>query len=481
MQGSYLLNLISINLLLSCISLLFCIITLVASIIVIKSAKNKFNHDELTGLFTIEKFKTESKKLLQNAKPDEYSFVCLDINNFQYLSDSLGRETANSVLSQLGRHFKKTAPEDAILCRRYADNFVMLIHTSFGPIIEDYAISMISIVSQMGNLLPLHYTLEFSIGVYTIENPAEDIELMIHKANTARQAGKYSPTPSRISFYSEEMNLSSEHEKEIIFDMNRAFEANEFIPFYQPKFNFSTGEIIGAEALVRWKHFKKGLLEPGYFVPLFERNGFISKIDIKIFESVCQFLDSWNKSGPEGTCPKPLTISCNLSRYQLYNPMFAQEYLKIASKYQIKPSKIELELTESLMMDNKTRLLKAMNEIKKAGFDISVDDFGSGFSSLALLKDIPASVIKLDKEFFSNTAHSDSPAARDTRKDSIIVNSVIEMAKKLSMTTVAEGVEEESQAQKLRDMGCDIAQGYLYAKPMSAEDFEKLLRKSLTN
>lgn len=467
------------NLLLSCICLMFCVITLITALFIVKFTKVKFNYDDLTGLYTIEKFKSETRKVLATAKPEEYSFICIDINKFQYLTDSLGRETANSVLRVLGAHFKKVAPKDAILSRRYADNFVILIHTSFAPIIEDYVINMISIVSKMGNILPLHYNLEFSVGVYAITNPAEDIEIMVHKANTARQEGKNSPTPARISYYSNEMNTSEEHEKEIIFDMNRAFEANEFIPYYQPKFNFATGEVIGAEALVRWNHHKKGLLEPGYFVPLFERNGFISKIDIKIFESVCEFLDKWNKSSPNGTCPKPLTISCNLSRYQLYNPEFAKQYSKIASKYQIEPSKIELELTESLMMDNKKRLLKAMNEIKKAGFDISVDDFGSGFSSLALLKDIPASVIKLDKEFFSNTTTNAKSDDESSTKDSIIVNSVIDMAKKLSMVTVAEGVEEEYQAQKLRDMGCDIAQGYLYAKPMDSKSFLELLNQNI--
>lgn len=472
-------NFLSLNLVLSCICLLFCVVTLITALFIVKYTKARFNYDELTGLYTIEKFKSEARKILATAKPDEYALVCIDINKFQYLTDSLGRETANSVLNVLGGHFKKTAPNDAILTRRYADNFAMLIHTSFGPIIEDYIINMISVVSKMGNLLPLHYTLEFSTGVYAVSNPHEDIEIMIHKANTARTAGKYSPNPSRISFYSEEMSLNSEHEKEILFDMNRAFEANEFIAYYQPKFNFDDGKCIGAEALVRWKHHKKGLLEPGYFVPLFERNGFISKVDIRMFEQVCQFLDKWNKSGEGGTCPKPITVSCNLSRYQLYNPEFAKEYSKIASNYQIEPSKIELELTESLMMDNKKRLLKAMNEIKKAGFDISVDDFGSGFSSLALLKDIPASVIKLDKEFFANSAPDGSGEEKDIHKDNIIVNSVIDMAKKLDMTTVAEGVEEESQAKQLREMGCDIAQGYFYAKPMSAEDFERLLKNSL--
>lgn len=469
-------NFSAVDFLLGFLCVFLFVFSIISVVLINRYYKKKLDYDHITGLFTINKFRSEAQKMLLTAKPDEYAFVCIDIKNFQYLADTLGRETANSVLRILGENFKKVAPKDAILCRRYADNFIFLFHTSFLPVIEDYVLSMISIVSKMGSLLPLHYTLEFTSGVYAIKNTGEDIDMMIHKANSARKEGEHSINPGRISVYDDELSINNEHEKEIIFDMNRAYEANEFVAFYQPKFNFSDGKIIGAEALVRWNHHKKGLLLPGYFVPLFEKNGFISKIDMKVFESVCQFLDKWNKSGTDGTCPRPLTISCNLSRYQLYNPTFAQEYSAIAQKYQIAPSKIELELTESLMMDNKKRLLKAMNEIKKAGFDISIDDFGSGFSSLSLLKDIPARVLKLDREFLANTM---SGANGETEKDRIIVTSVIEMAKKLEMTTVAEGVEEKTQAQFLKETGCDIAQGFLYAKPMSEADFLALLHESL--
>ena len=458
----------------------FLVVFSIASVVFInRHYKKKLDYDHISGLYTINKFRSEAQKILLSAQPDEYSFVCIDIKNFQYLADTLGRETSNSVLKILGENFKKVAPKDSIMCRRYADNFVILFHTTVLPVIEDYVLSMIGIVSKMGSLLPLHYTLEFTSGVYAVKNTGDDIEVMIHKANSARKEGENSIHPGRISVYDDELSSNTEHEKEIIFDMNRAYDANEFVAWYQPKFNFSDGKIIGAEALVRWNHHKKGILLPGYFVPLFEKNGFISKIDKKVFDSVCRFLDKWNKSGKDGTCPRPLTISCNLSRYQLYNPSFAYEYSEIAKKYQIEPSKIELELTESLMMDNKKRLLKAMNEIKKAGFEISIDDFGSGFSSLSLLKDIPARVLKLDREFLANTISDtadDAPTENSERqKDRIIVSSVIDMAKKLKMTTVAEGVEEKTQADFLRETGCDIAQGYLYAKPMSEEEFEKLL------
>ena len=293
---------------------------------------------------------------------------------------------------------------------------------------------------------------------------------MMDKAETARKAGKAGLNPKRICIFTTQMENTTQHEKDIIFDMERAFQENEFIVYYQPKFLFNTGKIIGAEALVRWNHKKRGLLTPSYFVPLFEKNGFIEKIDLLVFENVCQFLDKWNKAQAGKTEKQAITISCNLSRVQLYNPDIAKIYKAIASKYEIAPSSIEIELTESLMMDNKDRLLKAMHDIKNAGFSISVDDFGSGFSSLSLLKDIPANVIKLDKEFL-NTQN-------DTEKEHIIINSVIKMAKDLDMTTVAEGVEDEKQSELLKNMGCDIVQGFFYAKPMPSSDFNELLKKS---
>ena len=167
----------------------------------------------------------------------------------------------------------------------------------------------------------------------------------------------------------------------------------------------------------------------------------------------------------------PIVISCNLSRVQLYNPDVANMYAEIAGKYQIAPCQVEIELTESLMMDNKERLLKAMNDIKNAGFTISVDDFGSGFSSLSLLKDIPANVIKLDKEFLNTEG--------ENKKEKVIINSVINMAKELDLTTVAEGVEDQSQSDLLKSMGCDIVQGFFYARPMPEEQYESLLRNAV--
>jgi EAL domain-containing protein (putative c-di-GMP-specific phosphodiesterase class I) len=251
--------------------------------------------------------------------------------------------------------------------------------------------------------------------------------------------------------------------------MDKAIENMEFEVFFQPKFKFEDESVIGAEALIRWNNPRKGFLQPAKFVPLFEDNGFIEKIDKYVLKKVCMFLDDWNKS-PESKNHAPLTISFNLSRCHLYNTNLIKELKDIASQYEIGDNKIEVELTESVMFDNQQRLIKMMGEIKKAGFGVSVDDFGAGYSSLNLLKNMPADVIKLDKEFLSG--------GPENIKENVIITSVIEMAKKLNITTVAEGVETKTQCDLLKNIGCDIAQGFYYAKPMPQSNFRELLVNS---
>ncbi len=458
---------------LNIVILILLILLVVISILLFSSfkwIKNKILKDELTGLSTQKKFIADVKKLLEKSTSPKYSLVSIDINSFRYITQVFGQDKGNQIITELAKQFKATAPKGAPMCRNYNDNFSILLETTILPILEDLIVNMTTVTPKIKKLLPEHYKLEFSIGVYEIKDPTEDIAIIMDKAQTARKAGKTSLNPKRICIFTSQMETNSQQEKDILFDMERAFQEKEFVVYYQPKFLFNSEKIIGAEALVRWNHKKKGLLSPSYFIPMFEKNGFIEKIDQLVFENVCQFLDKWNKSQADKAEKQPLTISCNLSRVQLYNPDVAKTYKEIASKYEIAPSTIEIELTESLMLDNKERLLKAMNEIRNAGFSISVDDFGSGFSSLSLLKDIPATVIKLDKEFLNS---------QDTKKEHIIINSVINMAKNLNMETVAEGVENQKQSDLLKNMGCDIVQGYFYAKPMTESDFTEKLNNSL--
>lgn len=441
------------------------------SALVLRKKTRTLGYDEITGLPTFTQFKHHIKQILKNAGPDEYMLLSLDINNFKFINDGYGFVRGNLLLVELAQQFQEQCEPGEFVCRYYADNFIVFAkNPGFIALVEDKVYKLTSVDEDLQRTLPQQYKLTFSSSVYYINEPSADITSMVDKANLARKYGKEKFATQRVIEYTRKMDEENEWKKEIVLTMDKALDNNEFEVFYQPKFYLSNAKVLGAEALIRWNHPQKGLLPPDKFIPLFENNGFIQKIDIYVFERVCKFLSDWNTMGPGGTCPNPITISFNLSRYHLYNPDLISTLTTIFNKYDVSPSHVEVELTESIMFDNSKKLISVMNDIKKAGFSISVDDFGSGYSSLNLLKEIPADVLKLDKEFLSK--------ADDDKRENIIITSVIEMAKKLKMTTVAEGIETKKQSDLLRDMGCDVAQGYYYAKPMPEREFLALLYKS---
>lgn len=451
------------------VMVILAIITAILITLAVKKKIHVIEYDEITGMPTPVKFKHEVRKVLRHAKPDEYMIISLDVNDFKFINDSFGYSKGNLILVELSNHFIQNKYKDELICRYNADNFVFFTKKMEFIFVEDHVYNLTSVNKKLNQFLPEKYNLTFSASVYYIDDTKQDVTLMIDKANMARKISRQSFATQRVIEYTKEMNDKIEWNKEVTLNMNDAFANKQFKVYYQPKYSFDTETIMGAEALIRWKDPQKGILSPDSFVPLFERNGFIQKIDMYVFDSVCRFLSEWKEASPDGTCPHPLTISFNLSRNHLYNPDLIKELCSIKDKYDIGPNHVEVELTESIMFDNQKRLISVMNQIKNAGYSISVDDFGSGYSSLNLLKDIPADVLKLDKEFLSNVP--------ENSKETTIISSVIEMSKKLNLKIVAEGVENKSQAQLLREMGCDIAQGYYYAKPITEEEYRKLLEK----
>ena len=425
--------------------------------------------DEVTGFPTFARFKQKAAKILRHAEKNEYMILSLDINDFRFINGSLGFATGNTILREIADHFSKECPED-LICRFYADNFIFLTKRQELIFTEDKVFRITSELNPVTAYLPDRYRLTFSSGVYYIEDPGTDITCMIDRANYARKIGKQNYATQRVVEYTPQMNILNEWNREVTFSMENAIAQGEFEVYYQPQYSFTDSRIIGAEALIRWNKPDKGLLQPDTFIPLFEHNGFIPRIDFFVFESVCKFLDDWNRSGPDGSCPYPITISFNLSRQDFLNPNLTTELHEIRKKYQVEPCKIEVEVTESAVFENQKHLITSMQKIKKAGYDISVDDFGSGYSSLNLLKDMPADVLKLDKEFLSSAAGSE--------REFSIISSVIDMSKKINLMTIAEGVETKEQAETLRRMGCDIAQGYYYARPISAKAYKELLLQS---
>lgn len=429
--------------------------------------KNKLiDHDPVTGMESFSTFEKNVRKVLSTAEPNEYIILSFNIDNLSLINESFGIHGGNEVLRRVGKHLEECCGPREFTTRYFADNFIFFTRNpDFFWNIEERVYEMTNINTLLQDMLPEKYSFTFTSSVYYIDNPSDTVESMVDRANLAQKLCHNRYSTHRVIEYTSEMKNSHEWKREVTLTMENALDNEEFEVYYQPKFRFDNETIMGAEALIRWNNPNKGFLAPAKFVPLFEDNGFIEKIDKFVFNKVCSFLDLWNRNH-QGQGPS-LTISFNLSRYHLFNPNLIKELKNIADQYDIGQNRIEVELTETVMFDNPKKLIKVMTEIKNAGFLVSIDDFGSGYSSLNLLKNMPADVIKLDKEFLS--------ASPENSKENIIITSVINMAKQLNIKTVAEGVETRLQSDMLKKIGCDIAQGFFYAKPMCESDFRKLL------
>ncbi len=272
----------------------------------------------------------------------------------------------------------------------------------------------------------------------------------------------------RLGVFSDAMRQAMLFEKELESNMRAALDNEEFVVYLQPKYFANGARVGGAEALVRWNSPTMGFIPPGKFIPLFERNGFIMQLDSYMLRHVCAFQQKQMAAGRALVC-----ISVNMSRAHMLDPMLVEEITAIVDSYQVPYSAIELELTESAFFDDKRVLLDAVHALRSRGFSVSMDDFGSGYSSLNSLKDLPLDVIKLDCEFFTQT--------EDAARGRTVIADTIALAKHLHMEIVAEGIETEEQVALLNELGCDFIQGYYFAKPMPLEQFEQLMDEERRN
>ena len=416
--------------------------------------------DDLTKISTMAKFSIDTPQQLKTAEASEYMLLHLDVNNFKYINNSFGYAIGDRVLIAITQHFTEHLNTGDILARNGGDNFIFFIKSLNGSQLKEWFDRICDVNEHINDILPKRYDLVFSVGTYVISDISMELSTMLDKANIARKSIKGSHF-SCIAEYTQLMDRQVEWEKEVTLSMQLALDNHEFEAYLQPKYNLNGEYIVGAEVLVRWNHPQKGTIPPSMFISLFEQNGFIQKIDFFMFEQVCIYLNRWKAINPNHD---PLTISVNLSRLHLNNTTLVEDLQSLAQKYGVSTKDIEVELTESLVFLNSELLISIMHRLKEVGFKISIDDFGSGYSSLNLLKDLPIDIIKIDKVFLDEAA--------DTNRGQNIISSVIEMTKKLDLITVAEGVETEQQKEMLREMGCDIVQGYYYAKPMPVQEFE---------
>lgn len=396
------------------------------------------------------------EKIFKKCKDvSNYYIVSLDIDKFKLLNDIYGYNQGNKVICNVAIAIKNALHEDECFARYVADNFTLLLKAESRCALISRLTALVSEIESENRF----YSMNISCGIYQVSDKNMNFPLMNDRANIAKKGVK-NTIDVKYAFYEDVMRNTIMAEKEIENDMNFALNNREFVVYFQPKYDSSNNTPIGAEALVRWMHHDKGLISPAAFIPVFEKNRFILKLDKYILEETCAVLAKWKKEGRE-----LLPISVNISRFHLTNPRLGRELVDILDKYGIDKKYIELELTETVLLEENGDFINALRVLKSMGFKLAIDDFGSGYSSLKLLKEIPADVLKIDKAFIDQI--------QNDGKEKIVVEHVANLARALKMQVVCEGVEREEQVDILKQLGCFYIQGYYYAKPMPVEEFVK--------
>ncbi len=414
--------------------------------------------DDLTGLPTKQQHKLEATQILEENR-GKFAYVSCDIVDFKFFNETYGYTYGNISLKNIASILLKQMKKDELLSRTTGDHFCMLLGYKKEEELKERILNMMELVSdfptdEQGGM----HKAVFRCGVYLIRKE-DDINMVRSRANMARKAIPKCISTT-INFYSDEDLARELERKELEEEVRYGVERKELVVYFQPKFDIASEKVIGAEALVRWNHPQRGMLPPGMFIPLCEENGFICVVDFYMLEEVCKQMKMWKDAGK-----RLIKVSVNFSRMHLSNKGFVDKLVETVRKYDLEPANLEIELTETVAYEEMKNLLEVMRQIKEAGFGLSMDDFGSGYSSLNLLREMPVDVLKLDKGFLDDCGGNS--ATREKR----IISHVISMAKDLEISVLAEGVETVQQKEFLQESNCDMIQGYYYAKPMPTERF----------
>ncbi len=415
--------------------------------------------DEVTGGNNWQKFKLEATEVLESKAVTSCAILTFDIDRFRFINEEYGHEKGDLVLKTVVKILKERMNKQETYARVSGDHFAILCLCDERDKITRRIKEFIRVLNVEREAIGIKERISCHFGIYIIEDKKGNLEKIREKANMARIAAKTADNHHWF-FYSDAFRKKIGDEKEIIDQMEDALENNQFEMYLQPKYNLHTNSYCGGEALVRWRHPQKGLISPGEFIPIFEQTGFIRKLDMFMLEEVCKVLKSWEaKKHPD------ISISVNISRKNLNQIDFIERVLSITNQYRIHRGQLEIELTESSIFEDVDRMIEIGQAFRNYGFKMSMDDFGSGYSSINLLGNLPLDVIKMDQGFFNSRINRE--------QNHIVVESTIDMIKKLGMTVVAEGIETKEEVEMLRKLGCDIIQGYFFGKPMSVHEFEK--------
>ena len=412
-------------------------------------------HDPLTGLLNRDGFchvVEEYRKLHINTDETHY-LIITNIRDFKLINQMLGDKDGDSILKTTGRIIRSLMYPEDIYGRLYADKFAVLVsERNFDK----------SMYRNMINLVRSQITsdkqgLRLQVGIYRMEDLSDDVITMCDKALIALKSIS-SEEPVAYAYYEPLMMQKALTEKAVVTNFDTALKNGEFKVYLQPQMN-QRGELIGSEALVRWKKIDNTVIPPNAFIPVLEKSNLISRLDLYVWELAAIKLREW-----QHTEFSDLYISVNISPRDMEFIDVYDAITGLVDKYEIEPAKLHLEITETVIMRNPATVSELITKLKDAGFVVEIDDFGSGYSSLNMLKDIKADVIKIDMGFLRKSENEE--------RSRIILDSIIYMTKRLGMGTVTEGVETTKQFEFLRSMGCDVYQGYLFSKPVPVQEFE---------
>ena len=411
--------------------------------------------DQLTGLYNKDFFFNYANQFDVFHKELEMDCIEVDISHFHLINEKYGRNYGDDVLCSIGRRLKECVDADGgLVCRRDGDTFLI-----YCPHREDYESILHKATLGMGSRIRLR------MGVYPRVDKTMDMERRFDRAKQAADTLRNNFNRN-VAIYDDELQKAELFFEQLLEDFPRAIMEKEFVVYYQPKFAIqSTIPVLNsAEALVRWKHPTLGMISPGNFIPLFENNGLITRLDSFVWEEVAAQMKEWkDRLGVR------VPVSVNVSRVDIFDNDLVGHMLRLIRKYDISPDEFLLEITESAYTQDSGQIIRTVNALRDKGFRVEIDDFGSGYSSLNMISTLPMDALKIDMEFMRN--------AFKERKNTKMLDAVIDIAYSLEVPTIAEGVETAEQMFTLKEMGCDVVQGFYFSRPLPAEDFERYLKE----
>ena len=423
-------------------------------------------YDPLTGAYNSEKFQQELTEVMKGQ--EAWALAGMNIRQFKFINEIFGRNQADSLLCHVKEAMENNMEEGEYFCRNSADMFLMLLKTSDKKIIQERIRKIMGDISAFSANWRRNYEIQMYCGISLIPAGGKKDTATMQTTHTMFALEKARTLPrNSIWFYDLKLHQEEILQNYVESHMNQALEAGEFKMYLQPKFELKTGKLVGAETLVRWIPEDGKVIYPGQFIPIFERNGFCAALDMYMTEQVCRQLRRWRDENGQ-----VVPVSVNQSKILFYEADYVERMEKLIKKYQVPAEWITLEILEGLAMENIDKLNQVILRLKKIGFRISMDDFGSGYSSLNILGNLRIDELKLDKGFFKELEGA------DRRRQMIIIEHIIEISKSLKISTVAEGIETEGDQQMVRDLDCDYGQGYYYCRPVPVEEFnEKYMKK----